>query len=58
VIVIDGYVAIVNYAGMISPGVCQINVVVPAGVTRAQDALVVGLLGDGETQPNAFIPIS
>jgi uncharacterized protein (TIGR03118 family) len=58
VIVIDGYVAIVNYAGIISPGVYQINVIVPASVTRAQDALVVGLLGDGETQPNAFIPIS
>jgi uncharacterized protein (TIGR03437 family) len=58
VIVIDGYVARVDYAGMISPGVYQINAVVPAAAVRGQDALVVGLLGDGETQPNAFIPIA
>jgi uncharacterized protein (TIGR03118 family) len=57
-IVIDGLVANVTYAGMISPGLYQINAVVPAGVTKGQDALVVGLLGNGETQPNAFIAIS
>ena len=57
-IVIDGYAATVVYAGMISPGVDQINAVVPAGAVRGQDALVVGLTGDGETQANGFIPIA
>jgi uncharacterized protein (TIGR03118 family) len=57
-IVIDGLVATVTYAGMISPGLYQINATVPAGVTHGQDALVVGLLGNGETQGNAFIAIA
>jgi uncharacterized protein (TIGR03118 family) len=57
-IVVDGYVATVGYAGMVSPGVYQINAIVPMGVTRGQDSLVVGLLGDGETQANGFIPIA
>jgi uncharacterized protein (TIGR03118 family) len=57
-VVIDGLVGNVIFAGIISPGLCQINVVVPSGVTRGQDALVVALLGDGETQANSYIPIA
>jgi uncharacterized protein (TIGR03437 family) len=58
VIVIDGYVATVTYAGMIGPGLYQINATVPASVGRGQDALVVGLIGNGETQANAYIAIA
>jgi len=57
-VVIDGYAALVEFAGMISPGMYQINVVVPLTVTHGQDNLVIALVGDGETQANAFIPIS
>ncbi|HUA57641.1 MAG TPA: TIGR03118 family protein [Verrucomicrobiae bacterium] len=56
-VVIDGLAANVTFAGMISPGLYQINAVVPAGVTHAQDALVVVLLADSETQANAYIAI-
>ena len=54
-IVIDGVVAKVSYAGMIEAGVYQFNVVIPSNVASGQDVLVVGLLGNGETQANGFI---
>ncbi len=57
-IVIDGYVANVIFAGVVSPGLYQFNVQVPAAVTHGQDALVVALLGDSTSQANAFIPIA
>lgn len=57
-IVIDGYVANVIFAGVVSPGLYQFNVQVPAAVTHGQDALVVALLGDATTQAGAFIPIA
>ena len=57
-IVIDGYVANVTFAGVVSPGLYQFNVQVPAAVTHGQDALVVALLGDSVSQANAFIPIA
>lgn len=57
-IVIDGYVANVIFAGVVSPGLYQFNVQVPAAVTHGQDALVVALLGDATTQTNAYIPIA
>jgi uncharacterized protein (TIGR03118 family) len=57
-IVIDGFAAQVTFAGLVSQGLYQFNVVVPLGVARGQDVLVVGLLGNAETQANAFIPIS
>jgi uncharacterized protein (TIGR03118 family) len=57
-IVIDGYVANVTFAGVVSPGLYQFNVQVPAAVTLGQDALVVALLGDSVSQANAFIPIA
>jgi uncharacterized protein (TIGR03118 family) len=57
-VVIDGFVAPVTFAGMISPGLYQINTSVPSGVTRGQDVFVVALLGNNETQANAYIAIA
>ena len=56
-ITIESMVAKVTFAGIISPGLVQINVVVPAGLP-AGDALVVALLGNTETQLSAFITAS
>jgi len=56
-IVIDGYAAHVQFAGQVSPGIDQFNVVVPTTVSTGQDVLVVALLGNTETQANAYIPI-
>ena len=58
IIAIDGIEANVVLAGLAGPGLYQFNVVVPCGVTRGQDVLVVGLSGDFETQPNAFLTIA
>jgi uncharacterized protein (TIGR03118 family) len=58
VIAIDGIEANVIFAGLAGPGLYQFNVVVPSGVTRGQDVLVVGLSGNFETQPNAFLTIA
>jgi uncharacterized protein (TIGR03118 family) len=57
-IVIDGIAADVTFAGLVGPGLYQFNVVVPAGVTLGQDVLVVGLSGNFETQPNAYLTIN
>jgi uncharacterized protein (TIGR03118 family) len=57
-IVIDGIAAEVSYAGLVGPGLYQFNVVVPSAVTLGQDVLVVGLSGDSETQPGAFLTIA
>jgi len=57
-IVIDGIAANVLFAGLVSPGLFQFNVQVPAGVTHGQDALVIALLGDSITQANAYIAIA
>jgi uncharacterized protein (TIGR03118 family) len=57
-IVIDGLAANVTFAGLISPGLYQFNVVVPAGVTHGQDALVIALFGDSITQGNAYVAIA
>jgi uncharacterized protein (TIGR03118 family) len=57
-IVIDGLDASVNFAGLVGPGLYLFNVVVPSTVTLGQDVLVVGLSGDFETQPNAFLAIA
>jgi uncharacterized protein (TIGR03437 family) len=53
-VIIGGMVARTTFAGVISPGLVQINVVVPPGLP-AGDALVVALLGNTETQLSAFI---
>ena len=57
-IAIDGIAADVTFAGLVGPGLYQLNVVVPTTVTLGQDVLVVGLSGDFETQPNAFLTIA
>ena len=57
-IAIDGIAAEVSFAGLTGPGIYQFNVVVPTTVTLGQDVLVVGLSGDFETQPNAFLTIA
>jgi uncharacterized protein (TIGR03118 family) len=57
-IVIDGLAADVTFAGLVGQGLYQFNVVVPPGVTLGQDVLVVGLLGNFATQPNAFLAIA
>jgi uncharacterized protein (TIGR03437 family) len=56
-IVIDGIVANVTFAALTQTGVYQFNVVIPPGV-KAGDDLVVALLGNGETQANAYITIA
>ena len=57
-VVIDGYPAMVQFAGLTGVGLYQFNVVVPAGVATGGDVLVVALLGNGETQANAFLTIA
>jgi uncharacterized protein (TIGR03118 family) len=57
-ITIDGIDAEVMFAGLVGPGLYQFNVVVPPSVSRGQDVLVVGLLGNSETQVNAFLTIA
>lgn len=56
-VLIEGQVAKVTFAGVVSPGLVQINVVVPTGLS-AGDALVVALLGNSETQLSTFITVS
>jgi uncharacterized protein (TIGR03118 family) len=55
---IDGIDAEVTFAGLVGPGLYQFNVVVPPAVTLGQDVLVIGLSGNFETQPNAFLTIA
>jgi uncharacterized protein (TIGR03118 family) len=56
-IAIDGFVANVTFGGITQAGLYQFNVVVPQAVHPGDD-LVVALLGNGETQANAFITIA
>jgi len=56
-VVIDGIVANVAFAGLTGAGLYQFDVVVPPGA-HAGDDLVVALLGNGETQENAFITVA
>lgn len=57
-ILIDGISAEVTFAGLVGPGLYQINVQIPFNVSRGQDVLVVGASGNFETQPNAFLTIA
>jgi uncharacterized protein (TIGR03118 family) len=57
-ITMDGIDAEVLFAGLVGPGLYQFNVVVPPAAALGQDVLVVGLLGNFETQPNAFLTIA
>jgi uncharacterized protein (TIGR03118 family) len=56
VILIEGIPATVTFAGLVSPGLYQINITVPAGLP-AGDAAVIATLSNGETQPGAYITI-
>ena len=56
-IFIEDMPATVTFAGFISPGLVQINAVVPTGLP-AGDALVVALSGNFESQPGAFLTIA
>jgi uncharacterized protein (TIGR03118 family) len=55
-VIIEGIPATVTFAGQISPGLYQINVVVPAGLNSG-DAEVVAFVGNAQSQAAAFIPI-
>jgi uncharacterized protein (TIGR03118 family) len=57
-IIIDGSVANVIYAGLTGTGLYQFNVVVPTTIQTGADDLVVALLGNTESQPNAFLTIA
>ncbi len=57
VILIGGAPATVTFAGLISPGLYQINVTIPAGLPPG-DAAVIATLSNGETQPGAYITIT
>ena len=57
VIVIDGAVANVAFAGLTGIGLYQMNVVVPR-TAQAGDDLVAALIGNTESPQNAFITIA
>jgi uncharacterized protein (TIGR03437 family) len=57
-IIIDGTVAKVTYAGLTATGLYQFNVVVPTTIQTGADDLVVALLGNTESQANAFLTIA
>jgi len=56
-VVIDGMEAQVIYAGLIGPGLYQINLMVPTGLAYG-DHLITAFLGDSETQLNAYITVA
>jgi uncharacterized protein (TIGR03437 family) len=56
-VVIDGMEAQVVYAGLVGPGLYQINLMVPAGLTSG-DHLITAFMGDSETQPNAYLTVA
>lgn len=55
---IDGIAANVVFAGLTGTGLYQFNVVVPKGVQAGRDDLVIALIGNTESQPNAFLTIA
>ncbi len=55
---IDGLAATVQYAGLTATGLYQFNVVVPPNAQRGSDVLTVALIGDTESQSNAYITIA
>jgi len=56
-VVIDAVEAQVKFAGLVAPGLYQINVVVPPGLLSG-DHLITALLGDAETQLNEFLTVT
>ncbi len=55
-VIIQGIPATVTFGGEIGPGLYQVNVVIPAGLTTG-DAEVVAFVGNAQSQAAAFIPI-
>ncbi|MFZ0937168.1 MAG: TIGR03118 family protein [Bryobacteraceae bacterium] len=56
-VVMDAIEAQVTFAGLVGPGLYQINVVVPPGLSSG-DHLITALLGDAETQLNTFVTVA
>ncbi len=56
-VVVDAVEAQVAFAGLVAPGLYQVNVIVPPGLPSG-DHLITALLGDAETQLNAFITVA
>ncbi|MGB9456344.1 MAG: TIGR03118 family protein [Bryobacteraceae bacterium] len=56
-VLIDATEAQVTFAGLVDPGLYQINVVVPPGLSSG-DHLLAALLGDAETQLNTFVTVA
>jgi len=54
---VDAMQAQVDYAGLVGPGLYQLNVTLPAGLTSG-DHFVVALLGDAATQAGAFVTVA
>ena len=54
---VEAVQAQVTFAGLVGAGLYQINIVVPEGLATG-DHLVVALLGDTESQLQAFIPVA
>jgi uncharacterized protein (TIGR03118 family) len=53
---VGGIAATVTFAGMVAPGLYQINVTLPANLP-AGDAEVIALLGNSASQAGVFLPI-
>ena len=56
-VVMDAVEAQVTFAGLVAPGLYQINVVVPSALTSG-DHLIVALLGDTASQVNGFLTVA
>jgi len=56
-VTIGGQAAQLQFCGIVSPGVYQINAVIPAGVTSGDQALKVTLLSGQSVSQNLSIPI-
>ena len=55
-VTVGGVAALVDFAGLVAPGLDQINVVIPAGLP-AGDQLVVASVGGVQTQAGAYITV-
>jgi virginiamycin B lyase len=55
-VTIGGLKATVAWAGLVSPGLIQLNVTVPAGLST-EDAAVVATVGGVQSQSDVFIPV-
>ncbi len=54
---VDAVEAQITFAGLVAPGLYQINFVVPSGLSSG-DHLITALLGDAETQLDAFLTVA